>query len=91
MQNFLCELGKKQRDSIFYSDSQSAIHLAKNPAFHSRTKHIEVKFHSIRHLLERKILQLVKISRSENSADMLTKVVTLEKLKLCMASAGLST
>lgn len=89
LQNFLGELGKGQTNSILYSDSQSAIFLAKNPAFHSRTKHIELKYHYIRYLLEKKTLQLVKIPGSENPADMLTKVVTLEKLKLCMASTGL--
>ena len=65
--------------------------MAKNPAFHSRTKHIEVKYHFIRHLVEKKVLQLEKIQGAKNPADMLTKVVPLEKLKLCMASAGLST
>ncbi|CAM8972742.1 unnamed protein product [Rhodiola kirilowii] len=91
LQNFLCELGKEQGGSTLYSDSQSAIHLAKNPAFHSRTKHIELKYHYIRHLLEKKILQLMKIDGSKNPADMLTKAVTLEKLKLCMASTSLGT
>ncbi|CAM8987567.1 unnamed protein product [Rhodiola kirilowii] len=91
LQNFLCELGKEQGGSTLYSDSQSAIHLAKNPELHSRTKHIELKYHYIRHLLERKILQLIKIDGSKNPADMFTKAVTLEKLKLCMASTGLGT
>ncbi|PKI32486.1 hypothetical protein CRG98_047123 [Punica granatum] len=90
-QNFLCELRKEQKNSILYSDSQSAIFLVKNPAFHSRTKHIELKYHYIRHLLEKKALQLMKIRGSENPAYMLTKVVTLEKLKLCMASTSLGT
>ncbi|CAA0813897.1 cysteine-rich RLK (RECEPTOR-like protein kinase) 8 [Striga hermonthica] len=60
LQNFLNELGRPQEDLALYSDSQSAIHLAKNPAFHSRTKHIEVKYHFIRQLLEKKMLQLKK-------------------------------
>ncbi|KAA0034842.1 Retrovirus-related Pol polyprotein from transposon TNT 1-94 [Cucumis melo var. makuwa] len=30
---------------IIHCDSQSAIHLAKNPSNHERSKHIDVKFH----------------------------------------------
>jgi hypothetical protein len=36
----LAEMGFKQEKNGLHSDSQSAIHLAKNLAFHSRTKHI---------------------------------------------------
>jgi len=48
MDRFLEELGYKQTNPILYSDSQSAIHLVKNSAFHARTKHIEVRYHFIR-------------------------------------------
>lgn len=89
LQNFLEELGKKQEDNILYCDNQSAIHLAKNPSFHSRTKHIQLRYHFIRSLLEDGILKLEKISGSQNPADMLTKTVTIDKLKLCSASVGL--
>eukprot|EP00253_Pinus_taeda_P022256 PITA_22256 len=40
LQRFLDELGKKQELGRLYNDSQSAIHLAKNSTFHSKTKHI---------------------------------------------------
>ena len=89
LQSFLVELGKKHVKCVLYSDSQSAIHLAKNPAFHSRTKHIELKYHFIRSLLDKGVIQLEKIQGAKNPADMLTKVVTLEKLELCVASIGL--
>lgn len=48
IQRFLGELGIKQDKYVLYCDSQSAIHLAKNPAFHSRTKHIDLRYHWIR-------------------------------------------
>ena len=40
LQRFMEELGKKRENSRLYSDNQSAIHLAKNSAFHLKTKHI---------------------------------------------------
>jgi hypothetical protein len=89
LQRFLDELGKKQELGRLYSDSQSAIHLAKNSAFHSKTKHIQLKYHFIRSVLEDGQLKLEKIHTSQNPADMLTKVVTREKLRFCSVSIGL--
>ncbi|KAE8713932.1 Detected protein of unknown function [Hibiscus syriacus] len=86
LQSFLEELGKKQENNVLYCDSQSAIHLAKNSSFHSRTKHIQLRYHFIRSLLEDEILKLEKISGAQNLADMLTKTVTTDKLKLCSTS-----
>lgn len=89
LQGLLTELGFIQEKSVLHSDSQSAIHLAKNSAFHSRTKHIDLRYHFIRSLLEDEMLTLEKIQGSKNPADMLTKVVTIDKLKLCSTSVGL--
>ncbi|KAB5561215.1 hypothetical protein DKX38_006172 [Salix brachista] len=89
LQSFLDELGKKQHKGILYSDNQSVIFLAKNPAFHSRAKHIQLRYHFIRSFLDDGQLILEKIRGSENPSDMLTKEVPIEKLKLCKASVGL--
>ncbi|CAH9124278.1 unnamed protein product [Cuscuta epithymum] len=89
LKNFLSELGMKQGDCGLYCDNQSAIHLAKNPVFHSRTKHIKMRYHFILELIEDGTINLKKILGTKNPADMLTKAVTTEKLKLCMASTGL--
>ena len=45
MKNFLKELGLNQEKYALYCDSQSAIHLAKNASYHSRTKHIRRRYH----------------------------------------------
>ena len=89
LKNLLKELGKEQDDSPLFSDSQSAICLAKNPILHSRCKHIELKYHFIRNLINDGDLFLLKIPGAENPADMLTKTVTTTKLRLCIASTGL--
>jgi hypothetical protein len=72
-----------------YYDSESAIHLAKNSSFHSNTKHIQLRYHFIQSVLEDGHLKLEKIHTSQNPADMLTKVVTMEKLSSCSVSVGL--
>ena len=91
LHGFLEELGKKQEMGILHSDCQSAIFLTKNLAFHSKLKHIQKKYRFIRYLIEDKLVILEKICGSKNPVDMLTKCVTIEKLKLCAAFVGLLT
>ena len=91
LHGFLDELGKKQEMGILHSDSQSAIFLAKNSVFHSKLKHIQTKYHFINYLIEDKLVIFEKICEFKNPVDMLTKDVTIEKLKLCAASIGFLT
>eukprot|EP00253_Pinus_taeda_P008899 PITA_08899 len=60
-------------------DSQSAIFLAKNSAYHSKTKHIDVQYHFVRDMIEDKKVLLVKVDTLKNTADALTKSVSYEK------------
>ena len=45
MKDFIGELGIRQEEYRIYCNSQSAIHLPKNAAYHSRTKHIQRRYH----------------------------------------------
>ena len=89
IQFFLEELGHPQKDNYLFTDSQSCIHLVNNLALHSKTKHIQLRYHFIRSILEDGRLKMEKIHTNENPADMLTKVVTREKLNSSLASVGL--
>ena len=57
--------------------------------YHSRTKHIDVRYHWLREAIDKDELKLSKVSTNDNPADMLTKVVTHEKHKLCADIVGL--
>ncbi|MCO5602523.1 hypothetical protein L7F22_056656 [Adiantum nelumboides] len=66
-------LGIKEKMPMLHYDSQSAIHLACNPIYHSKIKHVDVKYHFIREMVEDKQIQLVKFHTIDNPADLLTK------------------
>lgn len=84
LHGFLKDLGVGQKQLEVFSDSQSAIHLAKNQVFHARTKHIDVRYHFVREILEEEEILLQKIHTTENPTDMLTKVVTRAKFEHCL-------
>ena len=90
MKNFLQELGVKHDSYIVYYDSQSTIHLVKNSTYHSKSKHIDVRYHWILDVLEKKQLQLEKIHTTENMLDIMIKPLPKEKLKSYMQKVGLA-
>jgi hypothetical protein len=80
MENFLQVLGMKQEKYNPLCDNQIDIHLAKNPSFHSRTKHMDVMYHWIREVVSSKLLKLEKIHADKNGSDMMTKILPSEKV-----------
>lgn len=83
------ELGHKQEKVSLFCDSQSALHLAMNPAFHSKTKHIRVQFHFVRERVEEGTVDMQKIHTKDNLADFMTKAVNTDKFIWCRSSSGL--
>ncbi|GKV32108.1 hypothetical protein SLEP1_g40737 [Rubroshorea leprosula] len=89
MKRFLQELGLKQKESVVFCDSHSAIDLSKNTMYHARTKHIDLRYHWLRLVTENKQFQLKKIHTNNNAADMMTKVLPKEKFEYCTTLAGM--
>ena len=56
-----------------YIDNNSALKLTRNPEFHSRSKHIDVKHHFIREKVDDGIINTLRVETSDNLADIFTK------------------
>ncbi|GJY96432.1 retrovirus-related pol polyprotein from transposon TNT 1-94 [Tanacetum coccineum] len=84
------ELGHKQEKITLFCDNQSALYLARNPAFHSKTKHIRVQYHFIREKVEEGTVDMQKIHTDDNVADYLTKAINCDKFIWCRSSCGLA-
>ncbi|GJS59819.1 putative ribonuclease H-like domain-containing protein [Tanacetum coccineum] len=73
IQNQLLDYGYNFLHTKIFIDNNSTICIIKNPIFHSKTKHIEIRHHFIRDCNEKKLIQMVKIHTEKNVADLLIK------------------
>lgn len=64
---------------FLFCDNQSSIRLIKNPEFHKRTKHINVKYHFIREKFSNGFFDLQYVSTDDQVADILTKPLAKDK------------
>jgi hypothetical protein len=69
LQRLCSGIGLVQQAVRLDCDSQSAIFLAKNPSYHSKTKHIDVQYHFVRDMVEEKKVLLEKVDTLKNVAD----------------------
>eukprot|EP00253_Pinus_taeda_P013473 PITA_13473 len=81
---------KQVQSTPLMIDNTFAIKLAKNPKFHDRTKHINKKYHLIRHHVKAKTIHLRHCSTNEQIADIFTKALGKEKLERFRMILGLT-
>jgi hypothetical protein len=72
-----------------YYDSQSAIYHTKDQMFYERTKHVDIKYHFVRDVIEEGKLKVCKINTHDNPPDMMTKPVPVAKFEHCSSLVGL--
>ncbi|GKC67695.1 hypothetical protein Tco_1100293, partial [Tanacetum coccineum] len=71
-------------------DNESTICIVKNPVYHSKTKHIEIRHHFIRDCYEKKLISVEKIHTDLNVADLLTKPFDGPRFNYLVVSIGIA-
>ena len=59
--------------TCIHCDNQSCVKLSENPMFHDKSKHIEIKYHYIRDMVQRGVVKVQYVATEEQIADVLTK------------------
>ena len=84
------ELGKPLRaPTIVKEDNQSCIAMAKNPQYHGRAKHIDIKHHFVQELVGDDTIKLEYCPTNEMVADILTKGLARERFCYLRQKAGM--
>lgn len=73
MKKLLHDYGISQDTMCLFCDNTSAINLSKNPVQHSKSKHVEIRYHFIRDLVKEKIVWLEFINTDNQKVDIFTK------------------
>ena len=69
-------------------DNQSCVKLSENPVFHDNSKHIEIKYHYIRDMVQRGVVELQYVAIEEQIADVLTNPLARLRFEYFMEKLG---
>ena len=81
MKKLLSDYEISQDNMVVYCDNFSTINISKNLVQHSKIKHIEIRYHFIRDLVERKIVALKYIPIECQNVDIFTKPLDRSKFE----------
>ena len=89
MKQMLKEYNVEQDVMTLYCDNMSAINISKNPVQHSRTKHIDIRHHYIRDLVDDKVITLEHVDTEEQIADIFTKALDANQFEKLRGKLGI--
>jgi phage pi2 protein 07 len=75
--------------TLIHYDNQNCINISENHVFHDKSKHIEIKYHYIRYMVQRGVVELQYISTDENISNILTKPLSRVKYEYFIDNLGM--
>lgn len=90
LKRLLNEICGKSGVPVLFVDNASAIKLVKNPEFHKRSKHIEVRYYFVRELFQNGDIFVEHVSSENQLGDMFTKPLNAKKFSTLCNKIGLS-
>jgi hypothetical protein len=86
------ELGYIQKKpTLLLGDNDGSIAMARNPQFHKRSKHVDIRWHWVRDLVQDGLINIQDCRDPDQTADILTKALQKQKHNKHLKELGLST
>ncbi|OIT20705.1 retrovirus-related pol polyprotein from transposon tnt 1-94 [Nicotiana attenuata] len=85
----LLDIAENTEPVLVYCDSEAAISSTKDPKFHCKTKHIDIKYNYAREMVRRKVVNVKYVSRKDMLANPLTKPLSRDAFVRHTRSQGL--
>ncbi|KAJ9538026.1 hypothetical protein OSB04_030759 [Centaurea solstitialis] len=88
MQSQLRDYGLEYKKIPIYCDSKSAIAISANPVQHSKTKHIDIRYHFLKDNVEKENIELYFVNTEYQLADLFTKALDEKRFKFLVSRLG---